>query len=54
MSLTLGLSVFFALKDAIYSARADSGFHGFFHMDSPATAARIRMACADEITQKVT
>ncbi|MCO5599283.1 hypothetical protein L7F22_053384 [Adiantum nelumboides] len=49
--LFLASSVFFAIKDAILSARAENGLHGFFVLDSPATPERIRMACADEFTQ---
>ncbi|KAI3520468.1 hypothetical protein L1887_09906 [Cichorium endivia] len=46
----LASSVFFAIKDAIIAARAESGFHGWFPLDNPATPERIRMACADEFT----
>ncbi|KAH7315284.1 hypothetical protein KP509_21G042700 [Ceratopteris richardii] len=49
--LFLASSVFFAIKDAIMSARTDHGHHGFFVLDSPATPERIRMACADEFTE---
>lgn len=48
--LFLGASVFFALKEAIYSARADAGHPGWFQLDSPATGERLRMLCADHIT----
>ncbi|XP_078618398.1 xanthine dehydrogenase/oxidase-like [Branchiostoma floridae x Branchiostoma japonicum] len=48
--LLLASSVFFAIKDAIYSARADAGYKGTFRLDSPATAERIRMACKDQFT----
>ncbi|KAJ4447027.1 hypothetical protein ANN_09015 [Periplaneta americana] len=50
--LFLASSIFFAIKEAIASARAERGIKGSFRLDSPATAARIRMACADEITEK--
>jgi xanthine dehydrogenase/oxidase len=50
--LFLAASVFFALKDAIKSARSEVGLSTEFRLDSPATAERIRMACEDEFTQK--
>ena len=53
--LFLASSVFFAIKDAIRSARKDHGMSAdisFFH-ESPATAERIRMACEDQMTAKV-
>jgi len=52
--LFLGISVFFAIKDAIRAARSDyaeeAGIElpAAFRFDSPATAERIRMACPDE------
>lgn len=46
----LGASVLFALKEAVYSARKDAGYEGWFRLDSPATPERLRMACADKIT----
>ncbi|KAI8505448.1 hypothetical protein Bbelb_166370 [Branchiostoma belcheri] len=48
--LFLASSVFFAIKDAVSSARADAGLKGTFRLDSPATAERIRMACQDQFT----
>ncbi|KAG8225287.1 hypothetical protein J437_LFUL001901 [Ladona fulva] len=52
--LFLSASVFFALKEAIISARSDANINKFqhFRMDSPATAAVIRMLCCDSITAK--
>ncbi|CAH1406870.1 unnamed protein product [Nezara viridula] len=50
--LFLSSSVFFAIRDAIKAARSESGLEGYFRLDSPATAAKIRMACVDEITNK--
>ncbi|KAK1313897.1 Xanthine dehydrogenase 1 [Acorus calamus] len=47
----LASSVFFAIKDAIISARSNAGHDGWFPLDSPATPERIRMACADEFTK---
>ncbi|KAJ0029771.1 hypothetical protein NQD34_004768, partial [Periophthalmus magnuspinnatus] len=49
--LFLAASVFFALKDAIATARLEAGLSGPFQLDSPATAERIRMACADCFTK---
>ncbi|XP_013387039.1 xanthine dehydrogenase/oxidase [Lingula anatina] len=49
--LLLASAVFFAIKDAISSARAESGLKGRFRLDSPATAERIRMACEDHFTK---
>ena len=51
--LFLASSVFFAIKEAITATRMERGLTGAFRLDSPATAARIRMACDDEITVKV-
>uniref|UniRef100_A0A0A9WB52 xanthine dehydrogenase n=1 Tax=Lygus hesperus TaxID=30085 RepID=A0A0A9WB52_LYGHE len=50
--LFLAASIFFAIKEAVKAARADSGKKEWFRFDSPATSARIRMACSDEITQR--
>lgn len=46
----LASSVFFAIKDAIMAARAETGHKEWFPLDSPATPERIRMACLDEFT----
>lgn len=51
--LFLASSIFFAIKEAISAARSDSGLNEYFYLESPATAARIRMACQDNITRKV-
>jgi xanthine dehydrogenase/oxidase len=51
--LFLSSSVFFAVKDAIASARADAGYHGNFTLPSPATPERIRMSCEDQFTDLV-
>jgi len=60
--LFLGSSVFFATKEAVISARRDfseeasaagasaqevAAASGYFRMDSPATAEKVRMACLD-------
>lgn len=47
----LGASVFFALKEAVYSARMDAGLSGYFVLDAPCTSERLRMACVDDITR---
>ncbi|KAJ0175481.1 hypothetical protein K1T71_008640 [Dendrolimus kikuchii] len=51
--LFLACSAFFAIKEAIKAARADAGVPLEFRFDSPATSARIRMACEDHITKKL-
>ncbi|KNC55293.1 aldehyde oxidase [Thecamonas trahens ATCC 50062] len=43
--LTLTVSVFLALKNAIAAARADAGTTGFFAIDPPLTPAAIQQAC---------
>lgn len=51
--LFLASSVFFAIKDAISEARKEEKLSPIFNLISPATAARIRMACQDNITDQV-
>lgn len=51
--LCLATSVFLAIKEAIAAARKEKNLDGNFYLQSPATSARIRMACEDEITEKV-
>lgn len=51
--LFLASSAFFAIKEAIKAAREDMNVFGKFRFDAPATAARIRMACVDELTSKI-
>ena len=51
--LFLGVAVFFAIKDAIMAARAQEGLTGPLRFDAPATSEKIRMACMDEFTSKV-
>uniref|UniRef100_A0A8D2LUU1 Xanthine dehydrogenase/oxidase n=1 Tax=Varanus komodoensis TaxID=61221 RepID=A0A8D2LUU1_VARKO len=51
--LFLSASVFYAIKDAIVSAREESGLKGPFRLDSPATPERIRNACVDVFTKLV-
>merc|ERR1711924_291088 len=43
-------SVFFAIKDALYAARAEEGLSGFFRLNSPATPEKIRMAASDRFS----
>ncbi|KAH0534856.1 xanthine dehydrogenase [Cotesia glomerata] len=50
--LFLASSVFFAIKNAIQSARKETNNSSLFRLDSPATAARIRVACVDDLTEK--
>ncbi len=47
----LGSVVYFAVKNALESARKDCGKDGPFRLDHPATSERIRMAVPDEIAQ---
>ncbi|XP_007426249.1 xanthine dehydrogenase/oxidase [Python bivittatus] len=49
--LFLAASVFYAIKDAIVSAREESGLKEPFRLDSPATPERIRNACVDAFTK---
>lgn len=51
--LFLASSIFFAIKEAIAAARKDEGLSTHFSLTSPATSARIRMACQDRFTDKV-
>ncbi|XP_055681417.1 xanthine dehydrogenase [Lutzomyia longipalpis] len=47
-----GASVFFAIKEAIADARRHENLDPDFPLVSPATSARIRMACQDKFTQR--
>ncbi|XP_041418512.1 xanthine dehydrogenase/oxidase isoform X1 [Xenopus laevis] len=49
--LFLSSSIFFAIKEAITAARAESRITGPFRLDSPATPERIRNACVDDFTK---
>uniref|UniRef100_A0A8D3D478 Xanthine dehydrogenase/oxidase n=1 Tax=Scophthalmus maximus TaxID=52904 RepID=A0A8D3D478_SCOMX len=51
--LSLGSTVFFAIKEAIAAARSESGLVGPFPLDSPATPERVYLACASPFTQKI-
>lgn len=50
--LFLAAAVFFAVKDAIRSARTDAKQETDFTLNSPATPERIRMACKDQFTEQ--
>nr|XP_034184290.1 xanthine dehydrogenase isoform X2 [Osmia lignaria] len=50
--LFLASSVFFAIREAIKSTR-EVGLGDYFRFDAPATAARIRLACVDDLTLKI-
>ncbi len=43
--------MFFALKEACYAARAEAGLSGWFRLDLPATPERLRLSCADHMTE---
>lgn len=45
----VGTSVFWAIKDAIYSQRAEAGRLGWVQLDSPCTPERVRMTCDDGV-----
>ncbi|KAI8322904.1 xanthine dehydrogenase [Martensiomyces pterosporus] len=49
--LFLGASVFFALRDAVLAARKHSNVQGTLHLESPATAELLRLACEDELVE---
>ncbi|CAG8846407.1 23927_t:CDS:2, partial [Racocetra persica] len=49
--LFLGSSVFFAIRDAIKSARQSNNNEAIVVLSSPATPERIRLACDDEIVR---
>lgn len=51
--LFLASSIFFAIKEAIKEARREEGLDDNFQLISPATSARIRMACQDRFTKQV-
>lgn len=51
--LFLSSSVFFAVKDAVMSARVDADCDKEFSLNSPATPEKIRMACCDQFTNTV-
>jgi xanthine dehydrogenase/oxidase len=50
--LFLGAAVFFALKQACMAYRKQQGYNEYFTLNSPATVERLRMACADQFTER--
>ena len=50
--LCLAVSVFFAIREAIKAAQGPDKSY-IVHLTSPATAEKIRMACQDDIVEKV-
>ena len=50
--LFLGATVLFALKNACLAYREQQGYSGYFPLNSPATVERLRMACADQLTER--
>ncbi|EMD95965.1 hypothetical protein COCC4DRAFT_183960 [Bipolaris maydis ATCC 48331] len=50
--LFMGSCVFFAIRDALRSARAEFGETSVLHLTSPATPERIRISCADPILKR--
>jgi xanthine dehydrogenase/oxidase len=50
--LFMGSCVFFAIRDALRSARAQFGETNVLHLQSPATPERIRISCADPIVKR--
>ena len=51
--LLLACSVLCAIHDAVQAARIDEGLSPFVPINTPATPARIRMACSDRFTRLV-
>ncbi|XP_073502610.1 aldehyde oxidase-like isoform X1 [Phyllobates terribilis] len=52
-ALFLGSVVYFAIKDAVSSARKERGLSNNFKLNSPATPEKIRMACGDRFTEMI-
>ncbi|KAE8580256.1 hypothetical protein XENTR_v10024375 [Xenopus tropicalis] len=52
-ALFLGSSIYFAIKDAVLSARRERGMSELFTLNSPATPEKIRMACGDQFTDMI-
>ncbi|RUS88161.1 hypothetical protein EGW08_004058, partial [Elysia chlorotica] len=50
--LLLALSAFYAARDAIKTAREETGASRIFQLDSPALPQHIRMACEDHISKR--
>lgn len=49
----LGSAVFFAIADAVATARRERDIAEHFTVTSPATPEWVRMACADRFTEMV-
>ncbi|XP_074660818.1 xanthine dehydrogenase/oxidase-like [Tubulanus polymorphus] len=49
--MLLAVCVYCASKKAILSARSDAGLSGYFRLDCPATAEKVRLACTDQFTK---
>ncbi|XP_063789020.1 aldehyde oxidase 1-like isoform X2 [Pseudophryne corroboree] len=52
-ALFLGCSVYFAIKDAVDSVRAERGLPKILTLNSPAGPERVRMACEDHLTKMI-
>ncbi|XP_053327928.1 aldehyde oxidase [Spea bombifrons] len=52
-ALFLGCSVYFAIKEAIDSAREERGLSKDFTLNSPAVPEKVRMACVDHLTNMI-
>jgi xanthine dehydrogenase/oxidase len=52
--LFMGSAVFYAIRDALKSARSDHGCEEVLALVSPATPERIRISCADPILKRAT
>jgi len=50
-AMCIGLAGFYAVKDAIYSARHEAGTEGWFQMDSPASVDAIQQACLVDLSR---
>ncbi|EED24430.1 xanthine dehydrogenase HxA, putative [Talaromyces stipitatus ATCC 10500] len=50
--LFMGSAVFFAIRDALKSARKEWGVTDVLRLESPATPERIRVSCADPIVER--
>ena len=48
----MGSAVFFAIRDALKSARSDHGVTETLSLASPATPERIRISCVDPIIRR--
>ena len=49
-SLVLNTYIFFAIKNALYDARAAAGEDKYFLLNAPATPEKIRMSVVDDYT----